>query len=1789
MAGTSGDISGRDEHVAIVGIGCRFPGGVGDFKSFGNLLASGHDVLSAVPASRWDAELALPQPDRPASIVNHVGGFLDDIARFDAAYFGISPREACYLDPQQRLLLEVAWEAMYDSGRPRESWRGSRTGVFVGMLANDYHLLHARTLGTDGIGPHYGPGIEFSFAAGRLAYTFDLHGPAAAISSACSSSLLAVHQACQSLRTCESDTALAGGVSLLVGPDLSIFLSSVGAMSPTGRCRPFDAEADGLVRGEGCGMVVLKRLSDALADCDRIYAVIHGSAASHDGASMGLTAPNAEAQALMLRSALTRADLEPQGVDYVETHGTGTQLGDQIELGVLAEVYGSARRSPLLVGSVKAVFGHTDAAAGVAGLLKAVWVVNTGRVPAQPNFNNPNPAVDWSNSGLAVPTVGTDLTVTNRPARAGVSSFGLSGTNVHAVVETPPPVDELSPAAGPYVLLASSAREAKLVDQLTQMRALISQAGDHLDDVVASAATRATVEMHRYAVVAAGRDDLLSALDSALDLPDGAFTGVVPDPDSVPTPVFVYSGQGGQWAGMALDLYKADRIIRDSLDECDALIRAEASWSIIDEIRDAGEAWLERTDQVQPAIFAVQVALTRWLIDRGVSPSAVVGHSLGEVAAAHAAGCLSLADAGRLIVRRAALLHDTAGTGLMYAVQGDADQVQGLLVAAGLPVTVAAWNGPASVIIAGAPSDVADAAGALEARGLRCRRMRVDVASHSPIVAGCGPRLAAAMHGLTVGAPSIPIVSTVDPQAAELHCDATYWGRNITEPVRFWPAIDRLLADSDHTFIELGPHPVLARPLTDALYQRRRQGLSIGTLQRDKPGPIALLTTLAQLHVAGVPIEWERVTGRPRQHQSLPVPSWGGERYWLPGADHRHRWSGTQPSTRMEHHERAGQGPAAGIASQTHSPNGAASPTSRHVTRVDAHHGTANLPQPVTPDTGDGVDPVIDRIDAIARQVLGITDGRRLLRRRGLFEQGLDSLTAVELRGRLEAEFRVVLPASVVFEHPTVAALTAYLTDGPLGETRPTPSASLTADDDDAIAVIGIGCRLPGANSPDEFWTLLREGRSRVSDPPPGRRDDPIWTESKLRIPARGCYLDDVAGFDAPFFRISPREARSIDPQQRLFLEVAWEALEDAGYRTRALEGQHVGVYVGLEAADYQQLLARDMKNVNLYYGTGTSFAAVAGRLSYFLGLSGPSLVVDTACSASLTAVHLACQGLRSGDCDTAVVGGAHVMVAPTLMAAMAESGALAADGWCKTFDESADGYGCGEGAAVLVLKPLSKAQRDADRIYCVIRSSAINQDGASGGFTVPNARAQTALIRRALDQAGWAPSDVDYLEAHGTGTPLGDPIEVRALAEAYGPGRHAGHELLIGAVKPNVGHLAAAAGVVGLLKVVLSLHRREIPAHLVSQPSSRIEWDHLPVTLVAERRPWPNRGRPSRAAVSSFGLTGTNVHVLVEQSSSEPPPDSAPSEPFYVIPVTASSEAALRTAATRLADRLRATPEQVAAIVFTATYRRSWLTHRLAAVGAGYEELADALERAAAGQLQTSVRLGHVDGEEPNGLTFLYGAELPSAALRRRLAASPSYHQGLARCAAHIADITNATCDLHGDPPEGWHAVFVFCHQVAATGLWQAYGVRARKSVGGPVTAAWAEGRMSLEDALRALLDRPDEPVEQPTTTNVIDVFPSVRQATDDPLEQLALAVADLYVNGYEPVTDAPPRPPVSLPGYPWEHRSYWYRETSMRSTDSNVSHPASAPGNEDLRAQVERLGRFMQEQWTAPGLPGS
>ncbi|WP_438487969.1 SDR family NAD(P)-dependent oxidoreductase [Streptomyces sp. S186] len=814
-----------DEPIAVVGMACRFPGAPG-LDAYWRLLCEGGDAVTEVPADRWDAAaLYHPDPAEPGRANTRWGGFLDGVDRFDPQFFGISPREAALMDPQQRIMLELAWTALEDSGTDPGTLRDSRTGVFTAALWNDYARLTGRDLAA--IGQHSATGEDLSIIAARISYVLGLRGPSIGVTTACSGALVAVHLACQSLRGGESEVALAGGVNLLLAPESTTAMAKFGAMSPRGRSRAFDAGADGYVRGEGGGLVVLKPLSRALADGDRVYCVLRGSAVNNDGYSNGLTAPNPQAQEDMLRQAYARAGVAPHTVQYVEAHGTGTALGDPIEAGALARVLGAGRPAdrPLLLGSAKTNLGHLESAAGIAGLIKTALALHHRVLPPSLHFERPNPGIDFG-AGIEVVTATRPWPDGQRAALAGVSSFGFGGTNCHVVLEGAPP---------PARLLTLSAPDARRLGALASAAADDVRAADPAAgtaDLVAAAVRRATAEPgeRRAAAVVRTRGELLAALERIAAAGENEEIGEggqneengeagdagCPEPAAAAAPrtVFVFSGQGAQWAGMGRELLHREPVFRAAVEECDAVFTELGGRSVVQGLLAADAAALTRSDVLQPLIFTVQIGLVALWRSRGVTPDAVIGHSLGEAAAAHVAGRLGLRDAVRVVHHRSRLMARLDGTGAVALVALDVRDAEAAAERHGAGrVEVAGENGPRATVLAGEPAALDACLAALERDGVECHRVAMPVASHTAACDALLPELGESLAELRPLAGRVPFVSTVTGSRTEEPLDAAYWQRNLRQRVRFGPAVASVLAAGPAAFLEIGPHPVLARAL----------------------------------------------------------------------------------------------------------------------------------------------------------------------------------------------------------------------------------------------------------------------------------------------------------------------------------------------------------------------------------------------------------------------------------------------------------------------------------------------------------------------------------------------------------------------------------------------------------------------------------------------------------------------------------------------------------------------------------------------------------------------------------------------------------------------------------------------------------------------------------------------------------------------------------------------------------------------------------------------------------------
>ncbi|GAA2730206.1 SDR family NAD(P)-dependent oxidoreductase [Streptomyces nogalater] len=1532
---------------------------------FWDLLRDGRSAVTRAPAGRWDTatpgeengdgngegdgDAAGPRPgERP-----YQGGFIDGVGDFDAAFFGISPREAAAMDPQQRLVLELAWEALEDARIVPAALRGSRTAVFVGTLRDDYtSLLYQH--GTDAITQHTMAGVNRGVIANRVSYHLGLHGPSLTVDSAQSSSLVAVHLACESLRNGESSLALAAGVNLNILAEHAVTQERFGGLSPDGRSHTFDARANGFVPGEGGGVLVLKPLAAALADGDTIHGVIRGSAVNNDGATPGLTVPSEQAQTQVLREAYRRAGVEPGDVQYVELHGTGTPVGDPIEAAALGAVLGSARDAgePLRVGSVKTNIGHLEGAAGIAGLLKVLLSLRHRRLPASLNFETPNPRIPLDRLGLSVQAEPGDWPRPDRPLIAGVSSFGMGGTNCHVVVsEAPAPAGrrEEEPAsrpaaegpAGPLPWVLSARDPRALRAQAGRLHALwTGDSGPGAADIGWSTLTTRTVFEHR-AVLIADPGELSAGLTA---LASGDPAPAVVTGTARPGPLaLLFTGQGAQRAGMGAGLYARFPVFAEAFDEVCARLDPLLERPLR-EVVFSGED-LDRTGWTQPALFALEVALFRLAESWGVRPGLLAGHSVGEVAAAHVSGVLSLDDAARLVAARGRLMQELPEGGAMTAVQASEEDVLPLLAGHAGHVGIAAVNGPRATVVSGTEEGVLAVTAEAAARGWKTKRLTVSHAFHSPLMEPMLDDFRRVVGTLAFAEPRIPVVSTVTGRevTAGEWGSAEYWVEQVRRPVRFLDAVRTMEAAGAHTFLELGPDGVCSALAAESVLDPASAG-AFAALRRGRPEPESFLTALAAVFTRGAEVDWTvAYEGTGARRTALPTYPFQRERYWIDGALR---------------------------ASAAHGPTARPAPlpgrdAPRPAAERDGFAGRlAQLP------AGERPRAVTELVATHTAAVLDYAPGKPVDLRAAFADLGFDSLMAVELRDTLAAATGLPLPSGLLFAHPTPDALAAHLLTeltGAAGDDA-ADAPGTGADPGEPIAIVGMACRFPGGvDTPEALWRLVDEGGDAISAFPGDRGwdadlHDPNQPGGGRSSVGSGGFLHDAGAFDAAFFGISPREALAMDPQQRLLLETAWEAAESAGIDPVTLQGSRTGVFVGGTALEYGPRMHEASDGVEGHVLTGTTPSVMSGRIAYQLGLIGPALTIDTACSSSLVALHMAVRSLRSGETSLAFAGGVTVMSSPGMFVEFSRQHGLAADGRSKSFAASADGTSWAEGVGLLVVERLSDARRNGHEVLAVIRGSAVNQDGASNGLTAPNGLSQQQVIRQALTDAGLTAGDVDAVEAHGTGTRLGDPIEAEAILATYGRDRDDREPVYLGSLKSNIGHAQAAAGVGGVIKMVQAMRHGTLPKTLhVDEPTPHVDWSSGAVELLTDRRPWPRTGRVRRAAVSSFGISGTNAHVVIEQTDTPAPqPAEAPEHPGSAgapaaVPVpwviSARDEKALRAQAARLRDHIAALPEVPVAGVGRSLAARTRFERRAAVLGrdaAGLLAGLDALSRGA-------------------------------------------------------------------------------------------------------------------------------------------------------------------------------------------------------------------------------------------------
>lgn len=1039
------------EPVAVIGVGCRFPGDIDGPERLWDFLTEKKCAITAYPDRGFTN----------AGTFAESGGFLKDVAGFDNRFFDIPPDEALRMDPQQRLLLEVSWEALEHAGIIPESLRLSRTGVFVGVSSTDYvRLVSASAQQKSTIWDNTGG--SSSIIANRISYFLDIQGPSIVIDTACSSSLVAVHLACRSLSTWDCDIALVGGTNVLISPEPWGGFREAGILSQTGCCHAFDKSADGMVRGEGCGVIVLQRLSDARLEGRRILAILTGSAVNQDGKSNGIMAPNPSAQIGVLENACKSARVDPLEIGYVEAHGTGTSLGDRIEAHALGMVFGRKRpgSGPLMIGSIKPNIGHLEGAAGIAGLIKAVLMVERGSLLPSGGFTEPNPAIPFTELGLRVVDELQEWpVVAGRPRRAGVSSFGFGGTNAHVIVEEAGSVGadtvsgraDVGGSGGGVVAWVISGKTASALAAQAGRLGRYVRARPALDvvDVGYSLVSTRSVFDHRAVVVGQTRDELLAGLAGVVaGRPEAGVVCGVGKPAG--KTAFVFAGQGSQWLGMGSELYAAYPVFAEALDAVVDELDRHLRYPLRDVIWGHDQDLLNTTEFAQPALFAVEVALYRLLMSWGVRPGLVLGHSVGELAAAHVAGALCLPDAAMLVAARGRLMQALPAGGAMFAVQAREDEVAPML---GHDVSIAAVNGPASVVISGAHDAVSAIADRLRGQGRRVHRLAVSHAFHSALMEPMIAEFTAVAAELSVGLPTIPVISNVTGQlVADDFASADYWARHIRAVVRFGDSVRSAHCAGASRFIEVGPGGGLTSLIEASLADA--QIVSVPTLRKDRPEPVSVMTAAAQGFVSGMGLDWASVfSGYRPKRVELPTYAFQHQKFWL------------APAPSVSDPTAAGQIGASDGGAELLASSGFAA-------RLAGRSADEQLAA------------AIEVVCEHAAAVLGRDGAAGLDAGQAFADSGFNSLSAVELRNRLTAVTAVTLPATAIFDHPTPTELAQYLITQIDGHGSSAAAAANPAERIDALTDLFLQACDAGRDA--DGWkmvALASNTRERMSSP----------------------------------------------------------------------------------------------------------------------------------------------------------------------------------------------------------------------------------------------------------------------------------------------------------------------------------------------------------------------------------------------------------------------------------------------------------------------------------------------------------------------------------------------------------------------------------------------------------------------------------------------------------------------------------------------------------------------------------
>jgi len=1590
--------AGSDSDVAIIGISGRYPMAT-DLESFWQNLIRGRDCITEIPRDRWDhRQFFDPDPAKSSEgkIYCKWGGFIADADRFDPLFFNIPPGDAELIDPQERLFLETAWSVMEDAGYTRSRLSDSSVGVFVGVTTNTYQLWGPDMWrsGNNGIPTSYPWSI-----ANRVSYCFNFNGPSMPVDTACSASLSAIHLACESIRKGESHMVLAGGVNLYLHPVKFIQLCQMGMLSPTGRCRTFGEGADGFVPGEGVGAVLLKPLHRAVADGDRIYAVIKGSGVNHGGKTNGYTVPNPNAQAALISKVMEKTGIDPGTISYLEAHGTGTALGDPVEIRGLTKAFRpyTTGRQYCAIGSVKTNIGHLEAAAGIAGITKIALQMKHKKLAPSLHCEALNPKIDFSESPFYVQTEAADWKTQQYPRRAAISSFGAGGANAHVIVEEyqekefrvhPPasPEREQWRAGGsgfrvePQLIVLSAKNEERLKEYAERIVKFLDStlnsepSTPNLPDIAYTLQTGREAMRERLAVCVSSIDELkekLAAVAAGESDTEGLYRG---------------NAKNGKAQAGALFQGKAGKTVIDT-------IIAEKNFE------KAAQLWISGIP-IEWDLFYAENKPQR--ISLPTYPFVKKRYWLPETTTALGESARNTGIDGKLHplldVNASTLKEQKFKTGLNgnefflsdHVVNGE-KTLPGVVYlemarAAGemseerevSAIRNMVWTRPVHV-----SKDPVDLFVQIYPGSGTCEFEVYTADDRQERQVHAQGRLSF-VDSFSIKKPE----ETVDLEAIRARCpeirDGAACYRLFEESgLRYGPAfrsIRKLFVGKTEVLSLLVLPETVAR---DANRFVLNPALMDGAFQT-----VSGLVAQTSGHIPHLPFALEAVTlFRPLDRRCYA---------------HVVRADSSKDSTVEKFDVRilneAGEDLVfmRNFTIRTGGKTGPSVSSGHQKEDKDMAKTGSGRARDVLAFLRDDLVAMVSEILKTEKDQIDLNDD--------ISEYGFDSIRFTGLANIINETYGLEIMPTAFFEHPSLSDFSSYLSDTypePLvkhyGHRLPSISASQPAQkkavhptgrttrkrfstrgnlsglsqskEREPIAIIGMSGVMPQSEDPASFWNHLKAGDDLISEVPADRWDwkpcygDPAKQANKTRSKWGG-FIPDVDKFDCRFFGISPREADLMDPQQRIFLQTVWKTVEDAGYKMSELSGSQTGLFVGVAMNDYAELIGKHLTVMDAYVSTGMARSVLANRISYLFNFHGPSEPIDTACSSSLIAIHRAVEAIQSGSCDMALAGGVNVMLTPTVTISFDKAGMLSPDGRCKTFDRRADGYVRGEGVGALLLKPLTRAREDGDHIYAVIRATAENHGGHATSLTAPNPKAQAQLLISAYEKAGIPPDTVGYIETHGTGTSLGDPIEINGLKEAFETLLHRKNLPLpqtpycgLGAVKTNIGHLETAAGIAGVFKVLLAMKHRLLPANLHFETlNPYIQLEQSPFFIVSEAREWKalknDAGEilPLKAGISSFGYGGANAHVVVEEyqqpvSSIQYPVSS--NQPQLIV-LSAKNEERLREYAASFAKflELETRNSKLENIAYTLQVGREAMTERLAMVVSNADDLRLVLRR---------------------------------------------------------------------------------------------------------------------------------------------------------------------------------------------------------------------------------------------------